>query len=130
MAANCCPAGADGGQTLCDETLTGVSRCYGPEAHDECLPDGQPCRFGDECCTGFCIPDADGTLLCNGSCASLGATCTADSDCCDGLCQNDQCEPNITGCAPLGVTCEADEDCCSALCDPDRRTCVVQPSDS
>jgi hypothetical protein len=53
---------------------------------DPCKPDGGSCETGDECCGGFCRPDASGALVCGGKtsgCSHEFEKCTETSDCCD-----------------------------------------------
>ncbi len=124
MAANCCPAGPDGGPDLCQPTVLGLHRCYDPDSVDTCLPDGAECTFADECCGGFCLPDANGDYYCGATCVPEGGTCTADIDCCEGVCTDGVCEPNFTDCEPIGGPCTAPEDCCSAYCDLTNGMCL------
>ena len=124
QAANCCPTGPDGGPDLCVATVLGVSRCFGVTTVDSCLPDGDPCQFGDECCGGLCLPDSDGQLVCGSQCVVLDGPCRANGDCCDGLCINQTCRPDTIGCTPLGQACESDDECCAGSCDPTAGLCV------
>jgi hypothetical protein len=125
QAANCCPQGADGGQALCEPTILGVSRCFGEGTLEECIPDGEPCSFSDECCNGLCLPNADGELVCGSECVPADGECRADADCCDGLCIDRTCSPNDTGCVPLGGECETQDDCCAGVCNPNTGVCVL-----
>jgi len=125
QAANCCPSGPTGGTQLCQETVLGVLRCYGPGTLTTCLADGQPCHFADECCSGFCLPDASGNLVCGKTCVPLKGVCTADADCCDGVCLNGTCQPSVTGCVPLGGTCTQSSDCCGGYCDTVNKVCSI-----
>ncbi|APR80198.1 Hypothetical protein A7982_05545 [Minicystis rosea] len=55
---------------------------------DPCKPDGQGCESGDQCCNGFCQPDANDTLVCsnmnpNSNCSAPQEKCTTAADCCD-----------------------------------------------
>ena len=52
---------------------------------DPCHPDGASCETGDECCNGYCRPDAAGKLVCGGKppgCAQEFEKCTMTSECC------------------------------------------------
>jgi hypothetical protein len=52
---------------------------------DPCHPDGASCQTGDECCNGYCRPDATGKLVCGGKppgCAQEFEKCTMTSECC------------------------------------------------
>jgi hypothetical protein len=77
------------------ELLAGNARGFW--AQDPCKPDGQSCEAGDECCNGFCQPDADGELVCSppppGGCSQPQEACTTGADCCDAtnLCINGFC---------------------------------------
>lgn len=77
------------------ELLAGNSRGFW--AKDPCKPDGQPCESGDECCNGFCQPNAEGELVCSppppGGCSQPQEVCEMGSDCCDAtnLCINGFC---------------------------------------
>jgi len=114
---NCCPSGPDGGTALCLETLLGVTRCFSPDSPDGCFTDGADCTFGDECCSGICLPDEQGNLTCSGACSPLGSICTTNGDCCDAaLCIDFVCMPNVNECTPLGASCEDAAECCSGIC--------------
>lgn len=75
--ANCNPSG-DGLPYRCDDGV------------DECLPAGESCSLGAQCCSGICAEDADGNLVCDpeDSCRADGESCTAHSDCCGGYCDS------------------------------------------
>ena len=102
QAANCCPQGAEGGNRLCEPTVLGVSRCFGPGTLEECIPDEGPCSLADECCGGFCLPTEDGGYVCASECVVVDGACTADVDCCEGVCVDGSCTPDQFGCVPLG----------------------------
>ena len=51
-----------------------------------CVPQGQACAFGDNCCSGVCAPGPGGNLVCAAGCLAPGAACTTTSDCCGGSC--------------------------------------------
>ena len=122
---NCCPSGPDGGSQLCQPTVMGVTRCYGVGTEAQCLDDGETCTFADECCGGFCLPDADGDLFCGSTCVPLGDTCTTSADCCsDMVCEGGVCEPNAFGCLPIGDPCTEHNECCSGACIND---CCQEP---
>jgi hypothetical protein len=60
---------------------------------DPCRPDGASCDTGDECCGGYCRPDASGTLTCGNiktGCAKEFERCVTTSDCC-GAAQGYEC---------------------------------------
>jgi hypothetical protein len=67
------------------ELLAGNSRGYW--VVDPCKADGISCETGDECCDGFCRPDADGgALVCTNqtpTCSHEFEKCTVDGDCCN-----------------------------------------------
>jgi len=69
------------------ELLAGNSRGFW--VLDPCRADGDSCATGDQCCNGFCQPDADtGALVCGAkppqySCSGLQEKCEKDVDCCD-----------------------------------------------
>lgn len=114
---NCCPSGPDGGEALCLPTDIGITRCWGQGTEDECIPDGEPCEFSDECCGGFCLPDDEGNLVCGTQCVEQGGACTTHADCCDDLvCEDGVCTDNPYGCVPVGGPCETGEDCCTGTC--------------
>jgi hypothetical protein len=79
------------------ELLAGNSRGFW--VLDPCRPDGNSCSSGDQCCNGFCEPDAStGNLVCqntppDGHCSQLSEKCTTASDCCDAsnVCVNGFC---------------------------------------
>ncbi|MBW1810129.1 MAG: hypothetical protein JRJ87_18170, partial [Deltaproteobacteria bacterium] len=121
---NCCPPGIDGGSQLCLETVIGITRCYGEGTHDDCIVDGETCTFGDECCSGFCLPDENGDLTCGTECVPLDGVCTTHADCCDNMiCEDGTCQENTYGCVQIGGVCEVNDDCCSDLCS--NGTCTV-----
>jgi len=123
QASNCCPNGRDGGNRLCLPSVIGVHRCFTAGTPDECLDDGQPCAFGDECCSGLCLPDQDGNLVCGPTCVPTDGACTADRDCCDGACVDGRCTPSLLECVPLGAGCNSDADCCSGFCNEELGVC-------
>lgn len=61
-----------------------------------CKDDGNGCRTGDECCGGYCGPDANGQLACTHTkppcskeyelCSTAADCCTAGSQCINGRC--------------------------------------------
>lgn len=67
------------------ELLAGNSRGFW--AKDPCKSDGLSCETGDECCNGFCQPDANGDLVCSppppGGCSQPQESCETAADCCD-----------------------------------------------
>ncbi len=69
------------------ELLAGNSRGFW--VLDPCRADGVSCATGDQCCNGFCQPDADtGALVCGArppeySCSGLQEKCSTSVDCCD-----------------------------------------------
>lgn len=79
------------------ELLAGNSRGFW--VLDPCRPDGNGCSSGDQCCNGFCEPDASGAnLVCSntppdGHCSKLSEKCTTVADCCDpsNVCVNGFC---------------------------------------
>lgn len=82
------------------ELLAGNSRGFW--VLDPCKTDGQSCATGDQCCNGFCEPDAEGgALVCASStpdsqCSMQQEKCTSAADCCDQLniCINGFCAQN------------------------------------
>jgi hypothetical protein len=105
--------------------VLGIKRCFTQGTDTTCVADGQPCAFADECCSGFCLPDANGDLTCGVTCVPLAGACTADGDCCDGVCVNGSCQPSQVSCVPLGGQCEESADCCSGYCDENNGVCAV-----
>lgn len=69
------------------ELLAGNSRGFW--VLDPCRQNGVSCATGDQCCNGFCQPDADsGALVCGAqppqySCSGLQEKCDTSADCCD-----------------------------------------------
>jgi hypothetical protein len=125
QSANCCPQGPSGGNQLCIETIMGVPRCWDEGTPSNCIADGQPCSFSDECCGGVCAPDENGNLVCGSTCIPLTGACTVDADCCDaGLCIGGSCSPNNNDCQPIGGACTEATDCCSGECDTVNGVCV------
>ena len=121
---NCC-----GGHELCIPTIAGVSRCFESDPDEDCIADGDPCHFSDECCCGLCVPDEEGGALtcCPGGieCVPDGGACITDIDCCSMACIDGVCGEPDTNCIPLGGFCETDEDCCSDNCNESTNTCWV-----
>lgn len=100
-----------------------------------CIPPGEACRIGDDCCDGFtCFEavcdcpsgyfDADGRCdpptRGDPECLTEGGGCSSNADCCidDGLtCQEGVCLPAITvevGCSEIGGPCGVDLVCCGS----------------
>ncbi|WP_146647265.1 hypothetical protein [Labilithrix luteola] len=83
------------------EILAGNSRGFW--VLDPCKSDGEDCSTGDQCCNGFCQPNADETkLVCTNappanSCSGIQEKCTTSADCCD---KSNQC---INGFCAQGV---------------------------
>ncbi len=78
------------------ELLAGNSRGFW--VLDPCRSDGTSCASGDQCCNGYCEPNASGALVCSNTppdshCSSLSEKCTTVADCCDptNLCVNGFC---------------------------------------
>ncbi len=68
------------------ELLAGNSRGFW--VLDPCKKEGAECGTGDECCDGYCKPDASGKLVCSNKppmsmCSEIGDKCTKNSDCCN-----------------------------------------------
>ncbi|MBX3219593.1 MAG: PD40 domain-containing protein [Labilithrix sp.] len=66
------------------ELLAGNSRGYW--VVDPCKSDNDDCETGDECCGGFCRPNASGKLVCSNVvpvCAQEFEKCTTSADCCN-----------------------------------------------
>lgn len=51
-----------------------------------CRADGEGCAVGTECCSGTCVPDQGGALVCSppppDRCRQAYESCTSDADCC------------------------------------------------
>jgi hypothetical protein len=125
MSRNCCPPGGHGGTELCQPTDLGINRCYGEGTVETCVPDGQDCAFADECCGGYCVPDATGAYVCGSECIDLAGACTSNADCCGGLeCLGGICTPQSTECVPYAGECTTSDECCSGYCDPDLLLCL------
>lgn len=78
------------------ELLAGNSRGFW--VRDPCRADGQSCQSGDQCCNGYCQPNAEGALVCSNDipdnhCSGLQEKCSTAADCCDktNLCINGFC---------------------------------------
>ncbi len=119
---NCC-----GGREYCRPTIAGVNRCWAPD-WTTCLPGGEICHFGDECCSNVCTLWPDGSYRCGTTCVPEGGGCTADGDCCaPNVCRDGLCGPPDTSCVPIGGACTVAADCCSLYCLAGR--CAVRPGD-
>ncbi len=64
-----------------------------------CVDDGATCRFGTDCCSGTCVPSANGASTCGapvaGACVEEQNRCNVTADCCgralaciDNVCQS------------------------------------------
>ena len=77
------------------ELLAGNMRGYW--VVDPCKGDDSSCETGDECCGGYCRPNAGGALVCTDKvpvCAQEFEKCTKDADCCGSpsvTCVNGRC---------------------------------------
>ena len=80
------------GQSAASENM---SAYWAPAA---CRTNGIACRVGSECCSGACMPAADGTYRCMSTmaaCRPSGATCATAADCCTPLmCAGNVCLPS------------------------------------
>jgi len=73
-----------------------ISAYWAPRA---CRDDGESCSVGSECCSGECLPDEAGELVCSppppDRCREIGESCSQTSDCCDAdqnvVCQFNAC---------------------------------------
>lgn len=68
------------------ELLAGNTR--GAWVLDPCRADGDSCETGDQCCNGYCSPNADGEPVCaneppDSQCSALQERCEDNADCCD-----------------------------------------------
>jgi len=68
-----------------------------------CLPAGNRCHEGNQCCSGLCS---------NRYCACLpnGSQCQGNTQCCTGVCSNGYC-----ACLPAGSPCGGGRMCCGGL---------------
>ena len=87
---DCRPAGelCDSGADCCAGTSCG--KVSPPEEPRRChqsavLADGSPCALPGDCAGGHCVPDDEGTLLCESGCRAEGRSCTSRADCCQML---------------------------------------------
>ncbi|WP_168210476.1 PD40 domain-containing protein [Persicimonas caeni] len=72
-----------------------IAAYWAPQA---CRQDGEGCSVGGECCSGECLPDEGGDLVCSPPpperCRELTETCSTSADCCEGLlCAANVCYP-------------------------------------
>jgi hypothetical protein len=80
------------------ELIAGNSRGFW--SLSPCEANGASCTVGDECCGGYCEPNAMGDLVCASTsttnCSAVGSKCTTVSNCCDpsNLCINGFCTQN------------------------------------
>lgn len=84
------------------ELLAGNSRGFW--TLDPCKANGASCESGDQCCNGFCQPNAStGALECSSGssnqCSAVQERCTTVADCCDSsnLCINNFCTQHTIG---------------------------------
>ncbi len=78
-----------------DTESMNIAAYWAPQA---CRQDSETCSVGAECCSGECIPDEGGSLVCSPPpperCRKVIETCSTDSDCCAGLsCVTNVCYP-------------------------------------
>jgi hypothetical protein len=57
-------------------------RCE-PVVDAGCRASGVSCAVTSDCCGGYCVPGATGSLACATSCVADGEACTGNGDCCD-----------------------------------------------
>ena len=79
-----------------DGQESGADNLRGFWVLDPCKDDGNGCLSGDECCGGYCRPDANGAYACAstpGGCAHEYEKCVKAGDCCgaDSQCINGKC---------------------------------------
>jgi hypothetical protein len=87
-----------------------VNRCCdGLFCVGNCLPVGQFCTEGAQCCQGGCLSNA-----CRADCAPLGFVCTASVQCCSGACDT---LLTYACCGPTAFACTDATQCCSGFCD-------------
>lgn len=72
-----------------------IAAYWAPRA---CRHDGEGCSVGGECCSGECLPDQGGTLVCSPPpperCREVTETCSTSADCCEGaFCASNVCYP-------------------------------------
>ena len=109
----------------CQMTKAGVPRCTTPAPSGQCNLDLSVCQINEQCCGGFCLPSASGSLTCMNSCAASGAQCRASRDCCDSAsCVSGYCRMTGINCQQLGTDCSTGALCCGANCDTTTETCV------
>jgi hypothetical protein len=73
-----------------------IAAYWAPRA---CRQDAEGCSVGGECCSGECLPDEGGSLVCSPPpperCRELTETCSTTADCCGGLlCAANVCYPS------------------------------------
>ena len=77
-----------------DPRSSSLSGYWAPRA---CRDDGDGCEVGSQCCSGECVPGADGQLTCSppppDRCRERLEACSEDAECCDedALCLNGVC---------------------------------------
>ncbi|HEU4383216.1 MAG TPA: hypothetical protein VFR85_06885 [Anaeromyxobacteraceae bacterium] len=145
---NCCA-----GKDACHLDSAGIPRCFGgcstqsctgpgdcPHGYTGepgcCIPAGEQCQFGDQCCDDNpCVPDGSGVLRCTApTCTPLGSPCTATSTCCEGTCRllegiGPVCAlPPPGTCTANGQGCSSGSQCCSNYCSGTPATCQTPPA--
>ncbi len=110
--ASCCkPKGSDclEDRECCDgkkcEAISPIKRTCG---RIECVPVGQACEHGGECCSENC----DGNGLCSVICLEDDSACTKPEDCCSKQCD----DSGHCSCEAVGGMCDTPEECCSEVC--------------
>jgi hypothetical protein len=79
-----------------DTQSMNIAAYWAPRA---CRQAAEGCSVGGECCSGECLPDEDGSLVCSPPpperCRELTETCSTTADCCGDLfCAGNVCYPS------------------------------------
>jgi hypothetical protein len=109
--------GQDGGTTAADTGVVDSATAMDSPIIGSCEPDGVPCSFAAQCCTGVCAGGVCGgtTPTCTGD----GSPCASSTECCSSMCAGGFCEATTTSCAVSSNANECDiclaDSCCSQL---------------
>jgi hypothetical protein len=108
----CCNRRCDPFEEFCDPSQGGTCQPF-----DAMRPNGQPCTFGSQCLSGFCVngvccvtPECPAGQICRpntGICGAglpNGSACTDPNQCSSGFCVNRIC-CGVSGC-PFGQFCQ------------------------
>ncbi|WXH33212.1 hypothetical protein WA016_07213 [Myxococcus stipitatus] len=103
-----------GGASCCTGICTEEGLC--PVSSEQCIPAGEACTSGIDCCTQSCLGGTCSSLQCR----DVGGACSKAEECCTKVCGGDgKCAPlpgGTTSCKVPGQACASGAECCSTNC--------------